>query len=370
MRMSCQKKIVIDAREYSSTTGTYMRNLIDNLQEVDKTNKYILLLKSKDIDKCPIRNGNFSVYSCDIPEFGIGEQFRLTYVLYKLRADLVHFGMIQQPFLYFKNKITTVHDLTTLRFVNPDKNRYIFRFKQFIYWLLLHWVVITSKRILVPSRYVGMDLGKFNRFSKNKILLTYEAADAADVSPECFKPLSGKKFILHIGRTLPHKNINRLITAFSIVQKNQSDLFLVLGGNVDNLMREHKKYADLHCVKNIILTDWVSQNQKVWLFKNCGAYVFPSLSEGFGLPGLEAFQFGAPLISSSSTCLPEIYGNAAHYFNPLDVKDIAKKINDVLGDKAFASTIKNKGYERLSKYSWEKMAQETFYAYSSVLNII
>ena len=100
------------------------------------------------------------------------------------------------------------------------------------------------------------------------------------------------------------------------------------------------------------------------MYQNCKAYIYPSLSEGFGLPGLEAFQFGAPLVSSNSTCLPEVYGDAAHYFNPTDVNDMATKINDVLKSKKLRLSLIEKGKISLKKFSWAKMARETLEKYN------
>jgi glycosyltransferase involved in cell wall biosynthesis len=359
-------KIVIDAREYGASTGTYHRNLIESLQKIDFKNKYVILLKSEDLEKCEIKNPNFTKLKCDIKEFTFAEQIKLPLMLYKLKADLVHFGMTHQPFLYFKKKVTTVHDLTTLRFVNPSKNYFVFKLKQLIYWFMLHWVVLTNKAIFTPTKFVEDDLIKFNKLAKNKTSVTYEGADAQDEKPEVYKALDGQDFIMFIGRPLPHKNLRRLIDAFSILKKSHPKLKLVLAGKKDALMQKNLDYANSRGIKDLILTGWVTQGQKVWMFKNCKAYVFPSLSEGFGLPGLEAFAFGAPVVSSNATCLPEVLGDGAHYFEPTDVSDMVSKINDVLkNEKLKLSLIKN-GKSQLKKYSWDKMAKETLAKYPSL----
>lgn len=356
-------KIAIDAREYGASTGTYHRNLIAQLQKIDHKNQYVILLKSGDFEKCPIENKNFIKLKCDIKEFTLAEQIKLPIMLYKLRADLVHFGMTQQPFLYFKKKVTTVHDLTTLRFVNPSKNYIVFKLKQAIYWMMLHWVVLTSRHIFTPTKFVKKDLIKFNRSAEPKTTVTYEGPDAADEQPEIYKPLKDKDFIMFIGRPQPHKNLRRLIDAFAILKKNHPKLKLVLAGKKDALMQKHLEYAQSRGIKDLILTGWVTQGQKVWLFQNCQAYVFPSLSEGFGLPGLEAWQFGAPLVSSDATCLPEVYGNGAYYFNPKNIEDMASKIDDVIDNKKLALSLVKAGKENLKKYSWAKMAKQTLKYY-------
>jgi glycosyltransferase involved in cell wall biosynthesis len=90
--------------------------------------------------------------------------------------------------------------------------------------------------------------------------------------------------------------------------------------------------------------------------------------EGFGLPGLEAMGYGAPVVSSNATCLPEVYGDAALYFDPKAIDDMANKISQVLEDSKLRESLIKKGYEQLKKYSWKKMAQETHAIYEKVLN--
>ena len=121
-------------------------------------------------------------------------------------------------------------------------------------------------------------------------------------------------------------------------------------------------------LKNILFTGFVNEGQLRWLYENCGAYVFPSLSEGFGLPALEAMAAGAPVASSDATCLPEIYGDAAYYFNPLSVDDMAQKIDEVLNSEKLRKDLIDKGYEQIKKYSWDKMAVQTLDIYKKFLN--
>ena len=92
------------------------------------------------------------------------------------------------------------------------------------------------------------------------------------------------------------------------------------------------------------------------------------MSEGFGLPGLEAMQHGAPVVSSNATCLPEIYGDAAHYFDPADVNAIATAIAEVLSDEALRKQLIAAGKKQVATYSWQRMAEETLVVYDSVLS--
>ena len=121
-------------------------------------------------------------------------------------------------------------------------------------------------------------------------------------------------------------------------------------------------------IQNVFFSGFVSEAELRWLYENCKAYVFPSLSEGFGLPGLEAMVHGAPVVSSNSTCLPEIYGVAAAYFEAEDVSSIESSLDKVLKSKALRDKLIKNGYEVAAKYSWEKMARQTLKIYKAVLN--
>jgi glycosyltransferase involved in cell wall biosynthesis len=103
------------------------------------------------------------------------------------------------------------------------------------------------------------------------------------------------------------------------------------------------------------------------MYENCVAYVFPSLSEGFGLPGLEAMAHGAPVISSNATCLPEVYGDAAYYFYPYHTKEIANAIEEVVNNKKLRDELVVKGKVQVKKYSWRRMAEQTLEVYKKAL---
>ena len=152
-----------------------------------------------------------------------------------------------------------------------------------------------------------------------------------------------------------------------MIQAQHHDLLLVLAGKKDANYRRIEKKVDKNSIKNVVFTDFVSEGQLRWLYEHCAAYVFPSLSEGFGLPGLEAMLHGAPVISSNATCLPEIYGDAAHYFDPYKTQAIADALNAVLINSNLRWELIDKGKEQVAKYSSQRMAEQTLQIYSHVL---
>jgi len=177
-----------------------------------------------------------------------------------------------------------------------------------------------------------------------------------------------KPYLLYVGNAYPHKNLERLLQAFKIILKESPNLSLILVGRIDYFYnRLQKKVRELNLDNKIIFTDRVSDKILNDLYKNALIYIFPSLSEGFGLPGLEAMKQGLPVVCSDQGPLPEIYGQAAVYFNGEDIKEMAQTILQVISNDNLRENMKKQGYLQVKKYSWQRCAQETLEVYNQVL---
>lgn len=360
-------RIVFDARELRTSSGRYVERLLHYLQITDTHNKYSVLLKPADIPGWRPANPNFEIVACSHKEFSFAEQRAFKKQIESLRPDLVHFPFPQQPIRYKGSVITTIHDLTTLRFNNPDKNIIIFKIKQRIYSRVIKKAARKSKAVITGSNFVKDDLIQFAGISADKITVTHEAADPITDLAEPLPSLQGKQFIMYVGRPTPHKNLERLIEAFAVLKALNPGLTLVLAGKKDANYQRIETKVNKREIKDVVFTDFVSEGQLRWLYENTAAYVFPSLSEGFGLPGLEAMLHGAPVVSSNATCLPEIYGDAAKYFDPHDEQAMTNAINEVLTDDELRQNLIALGRAQAAKYSWERTAQQTFEIYQKVL---
>jgi glycosyltransferase involved in cell wall biosynthesis len=360
-------KIVIDARQYTTTTGRYAFRLVQCLEKIDQNNDYVILLKPEDMNVYDFTNPRFSKVVCSHQEFTLDEQRGLLKQVNGLHADLVHFAIVQQPILYRGKVVTTMHDLTTTRFKNPDKKRTVYAIKQLVYRYITKRVAKKSVAIITPTQFVKSDLVDFTHVNPDKITVTYEAADPIKVTPIPLPDLQNKQFIMYVGRPTPHKNLERLISVLPLLRAQHPNLTLVLAGKKDgNYQRIEAALGD-KLREHVYFTDFVSEGQLRWLYEHCAAYVFPSLSEGFGLPGLEAMIHGAPVVSSNATCLPEVYGDAAHYFDPLNIQSMVDAINEVLSDQVLRQKLIQAGREQVNHYSWKRMAEQTLAIYDQVL---
>ena len=362
------KHIVIDARESGTSTGRYIDKLIEYLHRLRPKFNITILTKPSRVEFIRSIAPKFEVKKSSVKEFTFAEQIKLLGQIKRLKPDLVHFGMTQQPILCRGKKVTTIHDLTTARFNNPAKNKVVFWIKQRVYEFVIKLVAKKSATVITPSEFVKDDVARFAKINSRKIAVTYEAADNISDSPEPIGELENKQFIMYIGRPTPHKNLDRLVEAFMSLRQRHPELHLVLAGKKDELYWALEKDLKKRGIKNVLFTGFVSEGQLRWLYENTACYVFPSLSEGFGLPGLEAMIQGAPVASSNATCLPEIYGEGAEYFDPKNVEEMADVIEKIIVDKKLQKKLITNGKKQASKYSWEKTARQTLEIYEDILN--
>ena len=358
--------IVIDGRIINSSTGRYVERLITYLQDVDTVNQYTVIVPPKDEVFWTPTASNFSIKTANIANYSFAEQTKFKNLLEELKPDLVHFCMPNQPVLYKGPVITTIHDLTLLKTYMSDKNWLVYKTKQLIGWFVFKKVIAKSSHIITDTEFTKKELAAFSNKAVGK---TSTILLSADINKKAVEPysLGGKEFIMYIGQQADFKNIPRLAAAHQRLLKKYPDLLLVLAGRKDESALRNEAMFNKRAYKNIIFTGFISDGQRDWLYENAKAYVFPSLMEGFGLPGLEAMGYGTPVISSNATCLPEVYGEAAVYFDPMNITDIARVVDDVLSDERLRKDMAEKGHEQLKKYSWRRTAEQTHAVYMDVL---
>ncbi|MDB5162015.1 MAG: glycosyl transferase, group 1 [Candidatus Saccharibacteria bacterium] len=358
--------IAIDARIINSTSGRYTERLVTYLQDIDKTNQYTILVRAKDENFWKPRNKNFTVMVAEFDQFSFAEQLGFNTFLKKLNPDLVHFGIVQQPIRYNGKKITTMHDMTLLKTYNTDKNWFIYHAKQLVGRFVYKSIIQSNDHLIAISKFTKKEMLDFTPVPKEKISVIYEATDVASGSSRSYK-MPFKKFILYVGNQSDYKNIKRLGDAHQRLLRRYPDLGLVLIGAKNQAALNNEAFFKKKNYTNILFTGFLPDEQLNWTYAHATAYVFPSLMEGFGLPALEAMGHGLPVVSSNATCLPEVYGDAAYYFDPKNVESMARAIDDVLSSDKIRRDLSVKGYAQVKKYSWKRMAEQTHAVYMKVL---
>ncbi|MFH1551276.1 MAG: glycosyltransferase family 1 protein [bacterium] len=370
-------KIGIDARflgQKQKGLGRYVQKLVENLEQVDFDNQYVIFLRKENwLDYNPC-NPNFKKVLADYGWYGLKEQVLMPLKIYKEKIDLMHFPHFNLPVLYFRPFVVTIHDLVLRRFPTRRASTLgpiLYRFKNLAYRFVIYSAVKRSKKIIAVSNYTKNDILRYYKVKPEKIQVVYEGSPVIGNMSEKMSRHDldiPKPFLLYVGNAYPHKNLERLIIAFKrLIEQEKMDLRLVLVGGTDYFYNQLKKKSCVISSGKIIFMDFLFDDELNILYKNASAYVFPSLCEGFGLPSLEAMVHNLPVVCSNSTCLPEILGyQAALYFNPNSIDDMVEKIKNVLSDKKLRQKLAYSGQQRIKKYSWLRMAEQTLGVYKFV----
>lgn len=359
--------IAVDARKIKSTTGRYVKELLLHLEELDHANTYKVLVLPSDAGEYVPEHPNFEVLVADFNHYSFAEQLGFNRFLRDLSPDLVHFYMPQQPLLYTGRAVTTIHDLNLIRITENDMNPLELFVKKKIFAFLLRKVARRSAHIIAPTQFTKDDLVNWSHISPDKVTVTYEGVYHIGH----YEPLPQYKntdFLVYLGRAEPYKNNRRMIDAHQRLLKDNPKLRMVICGAIDELRQSDINWVKSRGYKNVDFLGWTDDEQAAWLYKHCKAYIAPSYLEGFGLPALEAMGQGAPIVSANTTCSPEVLGNAAHYFDPLSIDDMARAIRDVLTNDTLRKTLTTNGRAQVKKYDWRTMAEQTLDIYKNVLS--
>jgi len=368
------KNIVIDARLYGSKhtgIGRYTKNLLKALTKLPDFKKYnftlIIYKNLKDEIKKDLGD-NFNYVTTNIQHYSLKEQLFLPFLIYKLKPDLVHFTHFNKPILYFKKSIVTIHDLIKHFSKGKDtttKNQFLYQIKYFFY-LILTRITISQNQIIVPSNYWRDFLIKKYHLKNSQVITTYEAVDPnflVNIKNEAIVK-TPKNYLVYTGNLYPHKNI---IVVLKALQK-LPDIKLKIICARDFFSEKLSKQIDrLKLKKQVEMLGYLDDQQFKEVYKNALALVHPSLMEGFSLTGLEAMALNCPVISSNSSCLPEIYGDSVLYFDPNNSVKLVEKINQLKDDQKLRQKLINLGHQQIKKYSWDKTAKETMAIYEKLL---
>ncbi|MBI4039588.1 glycosyltransferase family 4 protein [Candidatus Daviesbacteria bacterium] len=379
-------RIGIDARFWGPAgtgLGKYIEKLVLNLEKTDHQNDYFVFLRKNNFDLFEPRSKNFHKVQADINWYSLAEQLFMPAVIKSANLDLMHFGHFNVPLFYFGRFVVTIHDLIKSEFAHKSatiRSPIIYYLKHKAYNLVLSRAILSSAKIITPSQWVKKRILEEFSVNPDKIVVCYEATDEKlqDDDPDPQKisetldryQVLGQQYLIYIGNIYPHKNITRLLQAIKIIVQNPAlfNLKLIIGCPRDVFwQRLAREILALDLSQVIITPGYIPAEDLAILFRYAQAYVFPSLSEGFGLPGLDAMQAGLPVVASDASCLPEIYQQAALYFDPLSIDDIADKITQILTDENLRGNLIKEGYKRAKQFSWKKMAQETLAVYQDVI---
>ena len=270
--------------------------------------------------------------------------------------DLIHCPTVTAPFFFRPGArvVMTVHDLVPLLYPEWQTRRRVLYFK----YILKHRFRFVDRFIAV-SHSTRRDLTHHFHIPEHKIAVIHEGVS------EQFKPASASReeFILAVSTLEPRKNFKRIIEAFVSLRKKEKtrDRLVIVGKEgwlFEDIMRVPAAFQD-----DIVFTGYVSEAELIHLFQTARCFVYPSMYEGFGLPVLEAMACGCPVITSNTSSMPEVAGDAALLVDPYEVDDIEDAICKLTNDPALCAELSAKGIQKALEFSWRRTAQQTLDVY-------
>ncbi|MBI3576598.1 glycosyltransferase family 4 protein [Candidatus Gottesmanbacteria bacterium] len=349
-------RIGIDARLINETgVGRYMRNLVVQLGRIDGKNFYIVFLNGEAFDTFEVPNSRWQKRLADVAWHSVAEQFIMPWLFIKEHLDLVHIPYFNVPIFYPGKFIVTIHDLTILHFDTGKATTLplpFYKLRRLGYYLVLAVGLRRAQKIIAVSQTTKQEIIDHFGINEKKIVITHEGIDTLATSD---KRQAISQYFLYVGNAYPHKNLETLLKAIAKLKSK-----LVLVGKDDYF------YQRLPRQDNVTFFGEANDGQLRSLYKNAIALVFPSLMEGFGLPGLEAMAVGTPVVCSDIPVFREVYGEAALYFDALDINDLVKKLSEITTNDSLRKNLVGKGLVKVKSYSWTKLAEQTLAAYNSV----
>ncbi len=240
--------------------------------------------------------------------------------------------------------------------------------------LSTQYAVKSANKIIAVSEFTKRQIVERLGGDPNKISVVYEGVSSTSLSDLPPKlggrrkwgvlkkyGLKSKQYLLFIGTVQPRKNLQRLIKAFANLKPQNPNLKLVIVGKLGWDYQEVLDEINKSVIKNnIVMVGYVNDSERDTLLHNALVYVQPSITEGFGLPILEAFAAGVPVVSSNGGALSEVVGDAGLLFDPLDQLDLFDKLAKIISNPKLRKLLITRGHLRIREFSWEKAARETY----------
>lgn len=370
-------RIGIDARFFGPVgkgLGRYTAKLIEHLEGAADDHEFVIFLRRENFDLYHPATPRFRKVLADFPWYGFAEQVRFPSLIRRERLDLMHFPHFNVPLFVPCPFVVTIHDLILLRYPTrraTTLNRLTYALKYAAYRLVIRRAVRASRKIIAVSECTKEDVLRHFRVPPDKIAVTYEAAGPPAPASSAVRPSlpDGPPYFLYVGNAYPHKNLERLIAAFARLKREGLAARLVLVGREDYFYGRLKREAEERGeADGVVFRGFAADAELPALYRGARAYVFPSLLEGFGLPPLEAMREGTPVAAARGSCLPEILGDAAAWFDPEDADDMARVMRRVFEDEPLRAELSRRGLERVQRFSWKTCAEETRRVYQEALS--
>ena len=352
--------------------------LIRNLQTIDMQNEYILFIKPDEDDGVITESVNFKVVRLNGGLYPFWEQIALPRAAKAAGCQILHCTSNTAPIFTSIPLVVTLHDIIYMESsylkILAGTGSWYQKFGNLYRKIFVPRIVKMSRKIITVSH-----------FEKNRIAQFFGMADSSRLVAvyngvsEHFKPVTDQeelrrvkvkyhlpdRYFFFLGNTDPKKNTKGTLKAFSdFLKQTGSDMKLVMldydRHELDKLLAE---IGDKGLIDKIVLTGYVVNTDLPAIYCQCEIFLYPSLRESFGIPMLESMACGAPVITSNTSSMPEVAGDAAAIINPFKPEEITVAMIRILNDKELRETMIVKGLIQAAKFSWKAMAENVLAIY-------
>jgi glycosyltransferase involved in cell wall biosynthesis len=373
-------KIAIDIRRMTEFgVGTYIRNVVRALGRLDRENKYLLIGPPAKVQEIGPLPPNFHAVPLSAPERSLQGYRAFRTALQQLECDLVHIpNLFSIPRALPCPYVMTVHDMLE----HMSRAREQSGFWRSLHFQLTKRVLGGAAHIFAVSKFTKSEIEKLFEVSPDRIEVVYNAIDERFLhghATEADRDLIARRyqvtypFLLYAGRVSPHKNVVRMIEAFSALKTELEkdevypDLkLIIIGDDLSGNPGLRRTVVRSGVQNDVRFLGFIPIEVLRIFYDEAKIFVFPSLYEGFGLPPLEAMAHGTPVVTSNVSSLPEVVGNAAVLVNPENVFEIMRALHRVLTDQALRDRMKERGYQQAKKFSWDKSVQRIHEIYQQI----
>lgn len=338
---------------------------IRELQKLDHDNEYFIFVAPGE-DVCLNETPNFHIIQLKCPTYPLWEQFALPRAAKKVKADLLHCTSNTAPIWCKVPIMVTLHDIIFLEKKRGGNKSLYQKMGWYYRRLVVPPVLKKCRHIITVSNFECGHIKEALPFiPAEKISAVYNGYNSHfrhidDYKSTVSKYFPDERYLFFLGNTDPKKNTDRTLKAYSIYAKRaENPLPLIIA----DLKQE---IADENIRPLVQSLGYIDNSDLPAIYSGARAFIYASLRESFGIPILESMACGTPVITSNTSAMPEIAGDAAIIINPFDENEMANALTSICSDDLLHEEIRQKGYERITHFSWKETAKNTLKLYNEI----
>lgn len=346
--------------------------LIKNLQIIDTINEYYIFVSPGE-DECLTETTNFHIIVLKCPTYPIWEQIGLPFAISKINPDILHCTSNTAPLFCKVPLIVTLHDIIYLEKSHGSSHSAYQKMGWYYRKLVVPKILSKCQKVITVSNFERERIKDSLKLPSEKIEYIHNGYS------QHFKPIDeyleitkkyfdSKKWLMFLGNTDPKKNTVRTLKAYEFyVNSTKIPLPLVIvdmnDATIDDILEENQLKS---LKKHLIIPGYISNKDLPAIYSGAKVFLYTSLRESFGIPILEAMACGTPVITSNTSSMPEVAGNAALLIDPTKEEEISKELIKLLNDNDLRSSLIEKGFERVKSFSWKNTALNTLEIYKRI----